>query len=110
MTNEEIHNKLETHAISKGYKVNSTPFINNSYNNHTKKIIIIYCQINERENAILAHEIGHIYEYKMTKYVIIFAELLAWICGYLVCIKNKIKIKNYWRVARECLKTYIKRT
>ena len=110
MDNNDNFKKLENHALKKGYKVNATSYINTSYNNQTKKVITIYCQINNRENAILAHEIGHIYEYKFSKYSTIFNEFMAWVFGYFVCKKNKIKIDNYWKVAKECLLTYIKRT
>jgi len=109
MNDEESYKKLEKVAIKKGFKVLATPYINNSYNNQTQKTIHIYCQINKRENFILAHEVGHIYEHKISRYFTVYFEFYAWVVGYIVCKVNKINTKGYWKVAKECLKTYIKK-
>jgi hypothetical protein len=98
--------KLESLIHKLGYKINCQPFKNKNEANHTRKIITTWCQIDDKENILLTHEIGHIYLWKIEKYFRYINELLAWIIGYIICKRNNIDTKDFRKIKRECLDTY----
>ena len=105
-TTLEAQKALDSIAEKKGFKIFGSP-LNISRVNHIQKIITIQAFITDKRNITMSHELGHIYLFKVWKWMIVINELMAWIVGYLVCKKNRIDTKDFWKIARKCLKTYI---
>lgn len=99
--------KLRNIAKAKGYKVVPSPY-KNYHVNQSKKFISVWCQINQEENMYLCHELGHVYFWKIDRIFVILNEIIAWIIGYIICKVNKIDTKDFYKIMKKCLKTYIK--
>lgn len=74
--------------------------------NQSKRIISVSPIIDDEENMILAHELGH--TKKISIIFIVISEYFAWFCGYFILHKFKISTKGYWNLANNCLKSYLK--
>lgn len=99
--------KLRDIAKRAGYSTDYDPFGGTNIN-YTRKVITVGVRIADEETAEYAHEIGHMYGYRIIgRYCRIIAECGAWLIGYIVCFVNGIKIKGFWKTAGRCLKTYI---
>lgn len=105
MSEEETRAKIEKYAENKNIKIIGNPY-DVAEANCTKRYIKIHCQINNETNVKVLHEIGHIHLFKVQKFTILVSELLAWSVGYIICKKNKFYVRGYWKIAKECLKTY----
>ena len=98
--------KLKSIAEKAGYKTTYDAY-SGSHINHTRKVITAGVRLTEEETAKYAHEIGHLYGHRVGKYCRVLAECGAWVIGFIVCQLAGVRIKGYWRTAKECLKTYI---
>lgn len=102
----ENFKKLKSLANKLGYKIVPQPFKDKNESNHTRKTITTWCQITNEENILLSHEIGHVYLWRIEKYFRYLNEVIAWVIGYIICKKNKINTKDFWKTSKECLNTY----
>lgn len=101
--------KLNNITKEKGYQV----IISSTHNghgatNHTRKTITLGSYISNERNIILSHELGHIYFKRISRIFIILNEIIAWIIGYIICKVNKIDTKDFYKIMKRCLRTYIK--
>lgn len=99
--------KLQKIGTNKGYKYYASPFKSHSVN-HSKKVITTWCQINNEENILLSHELGHVYLWKIERLFRIINEAIAWMIGYVICKINKVNTKDFYNIMKRCLNTYIK--
>lgn len=99
--------KLRKIGTNKGYKFYNSPFKTHSVN-QTRKTITVWCQIDNDENIYLAHELGHIYFWRIERIFRIINEIIAWIIGYIILKSNKVDTKNFNEIMVKCLKSYIK--
>jgi len=105
-TTLETQKILDSIAKKKGYEVYGTPFDNN-YVNQTRKTITMQAWVTDDRNIKLTHELGHVYSFKIWKWFVVMNEILAWTIGYFICKRNNINTKNFWGIAKQCLKSYI---
>lgn len=101
--------KLNNITKRKGYKIISSSIHNgHGTTNHTKRTITLGSCITNNRNITLSHELGHVYFKRISKIFIILNELIAWMIGYVICKVNKIDTKDFYKIMKQCLNTYIK--
>lgn len=106
-TTIEGNEMLSSIAKDKGFSTYATPYGKGCVN-FTQRTIELNPIINDERNFRLSHELGHIYLYKIVKWIRYLNELSAWIIGFLICKKNNIDTNEFWGVAKKCLDTYRK--
>ncbi len=114
-------NMLTQYIISKGIKVRYCTNLNccNYFKfNKFEKQINVQQIMNNNLLFEYAHEIGHALfclfinkiklDFKKTSKYVLFNEFVAWVIGFVICVRFKINLHGFMNRSIYCLGTYIK--